>query len=119
MWLITSSVMTLNRIRRRNPALQRQSGLHFLTNTNDHVLTFEKANDDRRNVVLAAISLDPFATQTADIELPLWRWGLPDTATLLAEDLLSPATEPWPGKWRRVTLTPEAPCRIWRLHPAF
>ena len=116
---IVGDIAALNRIRRRNPALQRQSGLHFLTNTNDHVLTFEKANDDRRNVVLAAISLDPFATQTADIELPLWRWGLPDTATLLAEDLLSPATEPWPGKWRRVTLTPEAPCRIWRLHPAF
>ncbi len=38
--------------------------------------SIEKATDDRTNVVLVAVSLDPFSPQDADIELPLWRWRL-------------------------------------------
>jgi starch synthase (maltosyl-transferring) len=115
---ITAEIAQLNRIRRRNPALHVLTGLRFLPCPNDRVLAYEKATPDRANVLLVVVSLDPHEAQTADVELPLWRWGLADSGTLLAEDLLVERAEVWQGKWRRVALSPAAPYRIWRLSTA-
>jgi starch synthase (maltosyl-transferring) len=115
---IAAEIAQLNRIRRHNPALHSQRGVRFLPGGNDHVLTYEKATPDRSNVLLIAVSFDPARPQAADIELPLWQWGLPDNAPVLAEDLLAEAPAVWQGKWRRIALTPDAPYGIWRLRPA-
>jgi starch synthase (maltosyl-transferring) len=113
---IVAEIAQLNRIRRHNPALHSVTGLTFLICANDHVLAYEKATPDRANVLLIAVSLDPHHPQMADIELPLWKWGLPDSGTLRAEDLLAGTADTWHGKWRRITLAPDAPYGIWRLH---
>ncbi len=115
---IVSDIATLNHIRRRNPALHSQLGLTFLACDNDQVMLYEKATPDRSNVVLVAVSLDPFHSQTASFELPLWNWKLSDDATLAAEDLLHDRAFSWHGKWQRVTLDPASPCAIWRASPA-
>ncbi len=115
---IVPDIARLNRIRRLNPALQTHLGVTFLPADNDQVLFFEKATPDRSNVVLVAISLDPHAAQSAAIELPLWQWGLPDHATLACEDLLHDTQFTLTSKWQRATLTPQAPCTIWRVRPA-
>ena len=75
---IVDEITCLNAIRRANPALQSHRGLAFLPAANERVLWFRKANVDRGNVVLVAVSLDPFSTQTAEVEVPLWEWGLSD-----------------------------------------
>lgn len=115
---IAPEISQLNRIRRHNPALYSPLGLAFLPCANDHVLAYEKATEDRSNVLLIAVSLDPHAPQSAGIELPLWKWGLPDSGRVLAEDLLTETSETWQGKWRYLALSPDRPYRIWRLRPA-
>ncbi len=115
---ITAEITALNRMRRRNPALQTHLGVTFLPAANDLVTFYEKATADRSNVVLVAVSLDPRAAQEADIELPLWRWRLPEGASLEMDDLVAGGTAVWTGSRHRVRLTPERPYAIWRARPA-
>ena len=115
---IVAEITQLNEIRRRNPALQSHLGLTFLPTANGQVLYFEKATPDRDNVVLAAISLDPFNVQRSGIEVPFWRFDLPQGASLAAADLVTGETQRWPGGWRDVVLTPARPYALWRVSPA-
>ncbi len=114
---IIKEITQLNSIRRSNAALQTHLGVEFLNAFNDQVLYFLKKAKDG-NAVLVAISLDPDNPQEADIEIPLWRFGLTDDASLAAEDLMRDHQFVWHGKWQRVWLNPsELPFCIWRLQP--
>jgi starch synthase (maltosyl-transferring) len=71
------------------------------------------------NAILIAVNLDPRAAQGGDFEVPLWEFGLPDSASIGVEDLLGGATFQWHGKMQRIHLDPQTnPCAIWRLTPA-
>jgi starch synthase (maltosyl-transferring) len=118
---IVDEVARLNAIRKANPALQTHMGVAFHNAFNDRVLWYRKATPDRGNVVLCAVSLDPFAAQEATVELPLWEWGLPDDAALEAEDLMRDGGRrfAWRGKVQRIRLDPnELPFGLWRVRPA-
>lgn len=114
---IVAEITALNHIRRGNQALHSHLGINFLPCSNERVLYFEKFDPDRSNVLLIAISVDPFNTQIAEIELPLWRFGLDDDAALDAEDLARGVAFVWHGKRQVVSLNPqELPYCIWRVH---
>ncbi len=115
---IVAEITALNRARRRNPALQGHLGLSFLPSDNEQVMFYEKATADRSNVVLVAVSLDPANQQTANVEMPLWKFGLPDGGRLTGVELMSGTTAVWDGKWQAVTLNPTAPFALWRVRPA-
>jgi starch synthase (maltosyl-transferring) len=112
---IVAEITQLNRLRRENPALQSHLNVRFHNAFNDTVLYYEKATPDRSNVVLVAVSLDPFQAQEADFEIPLWEWGLRDDAALPATDLLTGERFTWHGKTQHLRLTPEKPYLIWRV----
>ncbi len=113
---IIREISMLNFIRRDNPALQTHLGLAFHVAWNDNILYFEKATANRDNVVLAAISLDPHHAQEADVEIPLWNFGLPDHGAVAVEDLCRGHRFTWTGKMQRIRLDPfELPFSIWRL----
>jgi starch synthase (maltosyl-transferring) len=115
---IVDEITRLNAIRRANPALQSHRGLAFHNAWNDRFLWYRKANVDRSNVVLIAISLDPFSQQTADVEVPLWEWGLDDNAALIVDDLMGGGTGIWRGKNRTISLNPHVlPFAMWRARP--
>ena len=116
---IVAEITTLNWLRRTNPALQSHLGTSFLNAFNDAILYYERATADRSNVLLVAVNLDPHNVQEADFEIPLWKWGLPDSAALEAEDLLHNARAVWRGKMQHMRLDPHAlPYAIWRVRPA-
>jgi starch synthase (maltosyl-transferring) len=112
---IVADIARLNRMRAENPALHSHLGLSFLPCDNERVMAYEKATPGRDNALVVVVSLDPHAPQPAAFEVAPWRWGLPDNAALLAENLLGEATEVWRGAWRSATLTPEAPYAVWRV----
>ncbi|GLU32255.1 maltotransferase domain-containing protein [Trinickia caryophylli] len=119
---IVGIVTALNRIRRANRALQTHLGLTFLPAHNDRILFFEKATPARDNVVLVAISLDPFSPQAADIELP-WHtfahWHMNDWDALAVTDLMNGARFEWRGRRQHVHIDPDTqPFAIWRIAPA-
>ncbi|MBL0407374.1 DUF3416 domain-containing protein [Microvirga aerilata] len=115
---IVNEITILNRIRRNNPALHSHLGISFLNAWNDNILFFEKAMPGRENVILVAVSLDPHNVQEADVELPLWKFGLPDHGSLAVEDLVRHQRFTWTGKYQRIRCDPgELPFSIWRIAP--
>ena len=116
---IIGEITRLNRIRRDNPALHTHLGVTFRTARNDNVLFFSKSTPARDNVLLAAVSLDPYAVQEADIEIPLWDLGLPDDGSIGVDDLMRAHRFTWTGKIQHIRLDPgELPFSIWRLGAA-
>ena len=111
-----AEITQLNAIRRANPALHTHLGVRFLRSGNDAVLVFEKATPDRSNVVWIAISLDVRGPQTADVEMPFWRYT-PEPAAIAATDLLTDATWTQRDHTVSLTLTPDRPYAVWRLMP--
>jgi starch synthase (maltosyl-transferring) len=112
---IVREITHLNRIRKANPALHSHLGVRFHTAYNDRVLFFSKSTPERDNVLFVAISLDPFEAQTAQVEIPLWEFGLPDHGTLYADDLIDGGHQSWQGKQQTIYLHPGQPYRIWRV----
>ncbi|AGS26307.1 alpha-1,4-glucan--maltose-1-phosphate maltosyltransferase [Rhizobium etli] len=116
---IIAEIRMLNRIRNENTALHSHLGLTLLNAWNDNILFFEKASRARDNVLLIAISLDPYNFQESDIELPLWKWSLDDGGALDAEDLVTGHRFRWNGKRQRVGFNPQIlPFAIWRVRAA-
>ena len=115
---IIAEITALNRIRNQNPALRTHLNIRFHKVFDPNILYFVKATEDRSNIVLVAINLDPHGVHEADFEVPMWDWGLPDDATVDVTDLLSDHRFRWQGKIQRVRLDPISnPYAIWRVTP--
>jgi len=94
---IVDEIASLNRIRRSNPALQTHKGLRFYNAFNDRVIYYGKPLPARDDMILVAVSLDPHGVQEAIVEVPLWEWGLPDSGSVLVEDLMRHTSFVWSG----------------------
>jgi starch synthase (maltosyl-transferring) len=115
---IVSEISRLNQLRHGNPALQTHLGLTFLPSTNDQIMVFEKSTENRDNVIVVAISLDPLQPQETVYELPLWKWGLPDHAAIMVDDLIAESSGFRQGKHHTLRLDPNSlPYAIWRIRP--
>ena len=116
---IIAEIAQLNRIRRKNPALQTHLGIEFYQCYNDNILYFGKRTADRSNFILVAVSLDPHNAQEAHFELPLWELGLDDDAATYGEDLMNGHRWTWYGKTQWMRIEPgHLPFGIWRIEKA-
>jgi len=113
---IRADIRLMNALRNAHPALQYFENLTFYNAWNDNVLYYGKKNPDGSDIILVAVTLDPRTAQGADFEVPLWEFGLPDDATIRAEDLVTGQPFLWTGKMQRMWLTPDdRPYMVWRL----
>jgi starch synthase (maltosyl-transferring) len=115
---IIADISLLNRLRRAYPPLQTHLNVTFYNASNEQILYYGKRLPGSDEMILVAISLDPHNAQSADIEFPLWEFGLPDHGALPVEDLVAGGRALWHGKHQRVALTPDRPYAIWRVAPA-
>ncbi|MGH6865618.1 MAG: maltotransferase domain-containing protein [Methyloceanibacter sp.] len=115
---IKDDVRLINEIRRSNPALWHFRNLTFLNAWNDDIIAYYKISETRDNLVMVAVNLDPHKLQGANFEVPLWEFGLPDSASVEAVDLVENRRFTWNGKVQHVALDPALrPYAIWRLVP--
>ncbi|HZZ87199.1 MAG TPA: alpha-1,4-glucan--maltose-1-phosphate maltosyltransferase [Caulobacteraceae bacterium] len=114
---IKAEIAALNRIRRGEPALQTHLNVRFYNAFNDQVLYYGKRSPGGADMILVAVSLDPHNAQSADIEVPLWEWGLKDDGAVSVADLVRDRGWIWRGKHQRISLSPEHPYEIWRIQP--
>jgi len=115
---IIAEITRLNRIRKANRALHSHRGLEFLNASDNDLLYYAKTSEEGRNRLLVAVNLDPRRVIEAEIEIPLWHFGLPDNASLEAEELMREEPVTWQGKRQRIRLDPaDLPFAIWRLAP--
>jgi starch synthase (maltosyl-transferring) len=115
---IRSYITRLNKIRRENPALHEYDNLRFYGAHDDNILYYGKMTKAKDNFILIAVNLDPNGAHGGTIEVPLWELGLPDSAHVEVEDLLTGGRFFWYGKFQQVHLDPQTnPCAIWRVIP--
>ena len=115
---IIEEISKLNRIRNSHPALQSHLGLRFYPAHNEQIIFYGKPLPAEGDLVLAAVSLDPFHVQEATIEVPLWEWQLPDDASANVHDLMRDTVSTWHGKLQRIRLDPaDLPFALWRVSP--
>jgi starch synthase (maltosyl-transferring) len=112
---IVDEIAALNLLRRTNPELQTHLDIEFLHADNDRILYFAKGPPHARSRLLVAISLDGEASQSATIEVPLWRFGLADDAEIEVEALSPAARFRWKGKYQAIRLDPQQPFAVWRV----
>jgi starch synthase (maltosyl-transferring) len=106
----------LNALRRANPALQSNASLRFHTTDNPELLCYSKATDDRSNVVVTVVNLDPVYQQSGWITLDLPALGRPADGVYDVHDLLSDQRFTWRGATNYVELVPgTVPAHVLRL----
>ena len=103
---LAEMIARINRFRREHPALQHDRGLAFHATDNPQLICYSKRTDDRSDIVLVVVNLDPFHMQHGWIQLPLEDWGAGPGATLQTHDLLTDETYYWRGEWNYVRLDP-------------
>jgi starch synthase (maltosyl-transferring) len=114
---IADLVIALNRLRREHRALQLYTNLRFYPADDPHILFYGKMTPDRHDVVFVAVNLDPFATHSAWVELPLEELGLGLDHSYRLHERLADTWQEWRGPRGRVTLDPHGePAAIFSLH---
>ncbi|MEO7477028.1 MAG: alpha-1,4-glucan--maltose-1-phosphate maltosyltransferase, partial [Gemmatimonadales bacterium] len=104
------------RIRRDNPALQRDWGLRFHRTDNPAIICYSKATDDLESVVLVAVNLDPERRQAGWVDLDLEELGLAGDQPFQIHDELSDVRYLWQGSSNYVELDPEGlPAHVFRI----
>jgi starch synthase (maltosyl-transferring) len=112
---------TLNRLRRRHPALRRLRDLRFHRADHDDVLVYSKRTADGaggQDVVLVVVNLDPHHTREATVSLDMPELGLDWDDRVPVHDELTGETYHW-GRENYVRLDPgRAPAHILTPRPS-
>jgi starch synthase (maltosyl-transferring) len=117
-WSLTDLISRINRIRKENPALQRNRNLRFHYTDNPMLICYSKTTDDLSNAIVAIVNLDPFQRQTGWVHLDLAALGLTADRAFQVHDLLGEGRYMWQGSRNYVELTPESlPAHILRIRP--
>lgn len=113
---IAPLITTLNRVRRRHPALQQLRNIHFHHTDNDAVIAYSKRTGS--NIVLVVVNLDPHHTQEATVSFDMPELGLDWHETVPVRDELTGETYHW-GRAAYVRLEPGVtPAHIVVLRPS-
>jgi starch synthase (maltosyl-transferring) len=100
-------IAQLNKIRRKNRALQLYTNLRFHDADNDTILFYSKMTAARDNIILVVVNLDPFRKQNSFVHVPIESFGQMESDAYQVEDLLSGATYTWYGRRNYVELDPD------------
>jgi len=109
-------ISKINRIRQDNPALHLYKNLRFYPASDDNILFYGKATEDRSNIVFVAVNLDPFKAHEATIYIPIHEFGITQTETYELHNLITGERTLCKGEQNTVTLDPEVePAHIYSL----
>src|SRR6185312_8269342 len=89
-----------------NPALQDDRTLTFVTVDNDQLIAFVKATEDRSNVLLIVINIDPRYRQSGWVDFELDGVQLAAAGSYEVHDLLTDARYRWTTGRNYVELAP-------------
>ncbi len=109
-------IARINKIRRENPALQTTWNLKFYEVDNEYILFYGKADEDLANIILVAINLDSYHTQSGWVKVPIGQLGIAPDQPYLVHELLSGDKYIWHGEKNYVELDPKTlPAHIFRI----
>jgi starch synthase (maltosyl-transferring) len=109
-------IALVNRIRKRNPALQSDWSLRLHRIDNEQLICYSKATANRANVILVVVNLDPNYTQAGMTQLDLEALGVDPHQPFQVHDLLTGAHYIWNGPRNYVELNPNRmPAHVFRV----
>jgi starch synthase (maltosyl-transferring) len=97
----------LNRIRQKQPALQRYNNLEFYKAENDNIIFYGKCTPDLYNIILVIVNLDPYKKQESIVHVPIDKFGIKPDETYQVYDLLSDERFYWKGEKNFISLDPQ------------
>ncbi len=104
----------LNKIRREQPALQRNQNLMFHPIDSDQLLAYSKRTANGSNVVLVIVNLDPRTAHSGWVELPVDQWGMGGAFEVV--DLLRDQKFQWQGSRAYIELDPkDLPAHVFQV----
>ncbi len=103
---IKDFISKINRIRLENPALHFSKNLHLLKANSDDILFYGKWNNDRSNVILVAVNLDPFTIHDSNVIVPMEQLGLSGNQSYHVRDLITGNLYEWNNEVNYVKLDP-------------
>ena len=113
---IKSFIAQLNTIRRDNEALRHYNNLKFFHADNDSILFYGKYTEDRSNIILVVVNLDPFQCQESFIHVPLDELKISHEETYQVHDVLNNERYLWKGSKSFVSLDPYVkPAHIFKI----
>jgi starch synthase (maltosyl-transferring) len=109
-------IARMNKIRRENEAFRSHHGLQFHPTDNPYLICYSKSSPDGSNLILAAVNLDPFNTQSGWVSLDLVGMGIEGGSPFEVHDLLSDARFQWQGVRNFIQLPFEgAPAHVFKV----
>jgi starch synthase (maltosyl-transferring) len=99
-------ITAVNGARKNNEALQNDWSLRFHPTDNDQLICYSKESDDRTNLIVVVVNLDPHHIQAGFVSLPLDELQIPQDRAYEAEDLLTGSRYLWHGPRNYVELNP-------------
>ncbi|MBO3703601.1 MAG: alpha-1,4-glucan--maltose-1-phosphate maltosyltransferase, partial [Candidatus Accumulibacter sp.] len=103
---IVDIITRINQIRRESPALHRYNNVLFLATDNPNIIAYAKMTEDRSDIIVCAVNLDPYHQQVATLQIPLGSFDIGWDEQYQAHDLLSDRTYRWSGPTAYVELSP-------------
>jgi starch synthase (maltosyl-transferring) len=103
---IKEYIKKINFIRKENPSLQQQRNLHLLRSDNDNIFFFGRWNQDKSNVILVAVNLDPFSTHDSTVFVPTYELQINPWANYRVRDLITNSVYWWKGDANYIKLDP-------------
>jgi starch synthase (maltosyl-transferring) len=103
---LRDAIALVNNIRNSNPALQSDWSLKFHPTDNDQLICYSKESEDRSNLIVTVVNLDPHHRQSGFVTLPLNELEIPQDRAYEAEDLLNGERYLWHGPRNYVELDP-------------
>jgi starch synthase (maltosyl-transferring) len=97
---------TINAARHAHRALQLDWNLHFHPIDNDQLLFYSKHTDDRDDIILVAVNLDPRGEQSGWVHLDLEVLGIGGDEIYQVHDQLTGETYSWRGAHNFIRLAP-------------
>jgi starch synthase (maltosyl-transferring) len=106
----------VNTIRHQSPALQSNRALRFHRIDNDQLIVYSKRTEDRSEVILVVVNIDPVWTQSGWLELDLGELGVEPSELYQVHDLLADTKYVWQGSHNYVELNPKVmPAHIFQV----
>lgn len=110
---IAEVVALVNKIRNENDEFQTTWNLEFVSNSNEHLISYLKGPG-----FLIVVNLDYHYTQSGMVRLPISTLGIEADSPYLVHDLLTGDKYVWEGEENYVELNPRrCPAHIFKIHP--
>ncbi len=112
---ITYLMTKINSLRKDNAALQQTNLIEFCHVENDKLIGYVKWNQERTNLILIVVNLDPYYTQKGMMRIPYESLNLHPGHHISLLDLITNDSYNWYDEWNYVELNPTLPFHILKI----